>query len=468
MAGNTLGDLLKAGHLDLLKQVSADSKSTVKKLVADTGKNKTTTSQTPTAVKSNVAEDYKIFHLYVRAVVQKSELYDTMFDYGDEESFAAVSELYDDPVSRDIIDYFACRFFDGEYDYLDSIASECEQGNDTTPDDYAVVLGHKIPITYREEYELLSSLCSTALNLDGHFDDDPIEETVIVYKRTPQTDQAAQGQQYSPSYQPQSAKPVTKHENTKALRKAQEVVNVPKKGSLVQHVKVVKQPTLKQPSAKESTVTPVRTQNQPSPPVSLVVKGQTTETVKTKKHKAEEQPKKPVSVAAPVRSVVNKRVKAIADNPKRPNPTEHRETLQEMHKRKTKELQAYFDANFTMLGVADDVIELYQQEKYRAIFVIFLSSTRKYFIRQQSLDEAAFNKLWNEAHDYVYEFVNEKKREPRMPISRVRTVPKSSNVGYRKRSFTSHIATSGVWGRIAAYGGTNGKIININIGHGRR
>ena len=61
MAGNTLGDLLKAGQLDLLKQVSADSKSAVKKPVADTGKNKTTTSQTPTAVKSSVAEDYKIF-----------------------------------------------------------------------------------------------------------------------------------------------------------------------------------------------------------------------------------------------------------------------------------------------------------------------------------------------------------------------------------------------------------------------
>ena len=185
MAGNTLGDLLKAGQLDMLKQASTDNKAASKKTVAtSTPKTKTAITSTSSIRKTSVDDDYKIFHSYVRTVVQKSELYDTMFDYGAEESFATISELYDNPVCKDIIDYFACRFFDGGFEYLDSIATDCEHGNDKTPDEYAVVLGHKVPITYQEEYELLSLLCTTALSLDSRFDDEPIEETVIVYSRT--------------------------------------------------------------------------------------------------------------------------------------------------------------------------------------------------------------------------------------------------------------------------------------------
>ena len=460
MAGNTLGDLLKAGQLDLLKQVSSDSTSAVKQSVTNTGKNKTSSSQTQVTMKSSVADDYKIFHSYVSSVVQKSELYDTMFDYGDEESFAAVSELYDDPISRDIIDYFACRFFDGEYDYLDSLATECELGNDTTPEEYAVVLGHKIPITYSEEYELLSSLCSTALNLDGHFDDDPVEETVIVYKRTLPTEPADPIQQHQYS----SGKTVVKQENTKALRKAQEVVNVPKKGSQVQHVKVVKQPAIPERTAeKKQPAVPVQKPKQSATVERPVVK-------KLAKVKLE-KPKQAVAPVVPVTtvvSVVNKKVNAIAERPKQPIPREQRETLEQVHKRKTKELQAYFEDNFKLLGLTDEIIDLYSQEKFRAIFVIFLSSCRKYFIRQQALDEVAYNKLWNEAHDYIYEFINYKKREQRMVTATITRTHSGSVIGYRKRSFSSHIATSGVWGRIAAYGGTNGRIIRINAGHGRR
>ena len=470
MAGNTLGDMLKAGQLDLLKQVSSNNKSDIKKpAMINTTKSKQTTSQAQATGKTSVADDYKIFHSYVRNVVHKSELYDTMFDYGGEESFAAVAELYDDPVSKDIIDYFACRFFDGEYDYLDSIAAECEQGNNSTPDEYAIVLGHKIPITYRDEYDLLSSLCSTALNLDGHFNDDPVEETVIVYNRTSAPTASVPEQEYALSYQNHSPKSVTKQGNTKALRKAQEVVNVPKKGSQVQHVKVVKQPaTPKHSDVKEQATIPIKQQNQHGIPLSPVAKIQTTESVKKVKQQSKVQLEKPTPIVSSPRSVVNERVKAIAENPKQPMPIERRETLQEIHKRKTKELRAYLDENVKLLGLTDEVVELFIQEKYRAIFVIFISSCRKYFLRQQSLGEEAFNVLWNKAHNYVYEFVNGEKRQPRMAISPVRPARKLGNVGYKKRSFSSHIATSGVWGRIAAYGGTNGKIININAGHGRR
>ena len=134
----------------------------------------------------------------------------------------------------------------------------------------------------------------------------------------------------------------------------------------------------------------------------------------------------------------------------------------------TIELKDYFESNFKLLGLTDEIVELYRQEKYRAIIVIFLSSCRKYFIRQDLLDEESYSLLWDKAHDYIYEFINGSKRPSVRPHPAKKTRSSSSVIGYRKRSFSSHIATSGVWGRIAAYGGTNGRIIRINAGHGRR
>ena len=259
MAGNTLGDLLKAGQLDLLKQASSDNKASEKKPAkANVVKPKEKSLSSTNTSKDTLQEDYRIFHSYVRSVVQKNELYDTMFDYGDEDSFATVAELYDNPVCRDIVDYFACCFFNGEYEFLDSIANDCERGNDNTPDDFAIVLGHQVPITYREEYDLLSSLCSTAFSLDGRFDDDSQEEAVIIYDQPLPTDEDVEILPYAVQSQVQSESRPTKPENTKALRRAQEVVNVPNKGSQIQRVKVVKQP-----------VTPERTvvNNQPTEPV---------------------------------------------------------------------------------------------------------------------------------------------------------------------------------------------------------
>ena len=109
MAGNTLGDYFKADQLDLLKQSPSDNRVTSKKPVAPNA-HKTISSNSSVSLgsKTIVDDDYLIFHSYVRNIVQKSELYDTMFDFGGEESFATLSEMYDNPVSKDIIDYFAC------------------------------------------------------------------------------------------------------------------------------------------------------------------------------------------------------------------------------------------------------------------------------------------------------------------------------------------------------------------------
>lgn len=415
MAGNTLGDLLKAGQLDLLKQVSSDNKASEKKPAkANVAKPKEKSLSSINTSKDIVQEGYRIFHSYVSSVVQKNELYDTMFDSGDEESFAAVAELYDNPVCKDIIDYFACCFFNGEYEFLDAIANDCERGNDNTPDDFAVVLGHQIPITYREEYDLLSLLCSTAVSLDSSFDDEPIEETVIVYKRPLPSDKKVEESQRVQPYQHTKTRDIVKLDKIKQPKKSKTVVNLPKK---------VKQSVPVAPPSK-----------------SVVV----------------EHPSVKSQVATPI------------EKPKKPIVPERRYNLVEIHKSKTIELKNYFESNFKLLGLTDEIVELYSQEKYRAIIVIFLSSCRKYFIRQEFLDEESYSLLWDKAHDYIYEFINGSKRPSVRPHPKPKTRSSGTVIGYRKRSFSSHIATSGVWGRMAAYGGTNGRIIRINAGHGRR
>ena len=426
MAGNTLGDILKAGQIDLLKKVSSDNKASEKKSPkVNTAKPKEKSLSSANAGVDKHQEDYRIFHSYVRNVVQKNELYDTMFEYGDEESFSTIAELYDNPVCRDIVDYFACCFFNGEYEFLDAIANDCEQGNDTTPDEYAVVLGHKVPITYRDEYDLLSLLCSTAVSLDGRFDDESQEESVIVYDQPLLTDEDVNSLAYAAQYQLQSESRSVKPENTKALKKAQDVVNVPKKGSQVERVKVAKQP-----------VEPERTgvNNHPVVPVKKSARSATTRPAPISKTSKE-------SVKKPVQSAVVKR----------------KLSLEEQHEQKTLKLRNYLEYAYKSLGIADIVSDLYRKEKYGSIFTLFKVLQKEYYAKQHSLDAPTFRILWENAHHYVDVFIRGKKR-----------VSSGSVVGYRKRSFKSHISNSGVWGRMALYGGTNGRIIRINAGHGRR
>lgn len=426
MAGNTLGDILKAGQIDLLKKVSSDNKASEKKSPkVNTAKPKEKSLSSANAGVDKLQEDYRIFHSYVRNVVQKNELYDTMFEYGDEESFSTIAELYDNPVCRDIVDYFACCFFNGEYEFLDAIANDCEQGNDTTPDEYAVVLGHKIPITYRDEYDLLSLLCSTAVSLDGRFDDESQEESIIVYDQPLLTDENVDSLAYSAQYQLQSESRSVKPENTKALKKAQDVVNVPKKGSQVQRVKVAKQP-----------VAPERTgvNNHLVVPVKKSARSATTRLAPISKTSKE-------SVKKPVQSAVVKR----------------KLSLEEQHEQKTAELSNHLEYAYKPLGIADIVSDLYRKEKYGSIFTLFKVLQKEYYAKQHTLDAPTFRILWENAHHYVDVFIRGKRR-----------VSSGSVVGYRKRSFKSHAANSGVWSRMALYGGTNGRIIRINAGHGRR
>ena len=448
MAGNTLGELLKAGQLDLLKQASSDNKTSEKKPAkANVAKPKEKSLSSTNTSKDTLQEDYRIFHSYVKSVVQKNELYDTMFDSGDEESFATVAELYDNPVCRDIVDYFACCFFNGEYEFLDSIANDCERGNDNTPDDFAVVLGHQVPITYREEYDLLSSLCSTAFSLDGRFDDDSQEEAVIIYDQPLPTDEDVEILPYAVQSQVQSESRPTKPENTKSLRRAQEVVNVPNKGSQIQRVKVVKQPV-----TLERTVV----NNQPTEPVK---KSPYTATMRPapKSKTPKVSVKKSVQPVAPTPPVVKVAPAAPIEKPKQVAPVKRKLSLEEQHEQKTLELRNHLEHAYPQLGITDIVADLYRKEKYGSIFTLFKTLQKEYYAKQSSLDVSTFRIYWENAHHYVNVFIRGKRR-----------VSTGSVVGYRKRSFKSHVATSGVWSRMALYGGTNGRIIRINAGHGRR
>lgn len=66
MSGNTLGDLLKAGQLDLLKQVSVGSKAASKQSMTTTlGKSKAAPLSTSVSGKSKIPDDYTVFHSYV-------------------------------------------------------------------------------------------------------------------------------------------------------------------------------------------------------------------------------------------------------------------------------------------------------------------------------------------------------------------------------------------------------------------
>ena len=401
MAGNTLGDYFKADQLDLLKQSPSDHRVTSKKPVAPNA-HKTISSNSSVSLgsKTIVDDDYLIFHSYVRNIVQKSELYDTMFDFGGEESFATLSEMYDNPVSKDIIDYFACCFFDGEYNYLDSIAIDCEKGIDSTPDDYAVVLGHKVPITYREEYALLSILCSIAVRLDRRFEDDPIEQTVIVYNQTISLEKIAEDPKtiHSSQYPNTLSGGQSKSKDNK---KAHTIANTPKK-------------------SKRSSITA--------------------------------QPRKSVSNSG------SKGKSLVSPHIEKPKAVINRKlSIEEQHKKKALDLKNHLNNTYYRLGIADIVSDLYMKGMYSSIFTLFKVAQNEYYTKQHSLDESSFRILWENAHQYVDVFIRGKKRVSSGPI-----------VGYRKRSYTSHIADSGVWGRIASYGGTNGRLILINAGHGRR
>lgn len=86
-------------------------------------------------------------------------------------SFSALATSVDDELSRDLIEYFACCFFEGEYAQLDTFAIQCEDGKRKSPFAEASILGHTVSMTYEQEFKLLSELFSIALLIDKRMDE---------------------------------------------------------------------------------------------------------------------------------------------------------------------------------------------------------------------------------------------------------------------------------------------------------
>ena len=167
--------------------------------------------------------------------------------------------------------------------------------------------------------------------------------------------------------------------------------------------------------------------------------------------------KKSVQPVVPTPPVVKVAPAAPIEKPKQVAPVKRKLSLEEQHEQKTLELRNHLEHAYPQLGITDIVADLYRKEKYGSIFTLFKTLQKEYYAKQSSLDVSTFRIYWENAHHYVNVFIRGKRR-----------VSTGSVVGYRKRSFKSHVATSGVWSRMALYGGTNGRIIRINAGHGRR
>lgn len=122
-----------------------------------------------------------ILHSYIRHIVENSDIYDMMKDTeADGKSFSALASSVTDDLAKDLIEYFACCFFEGEYSQLDTFAIQCEDGNRKNPSAEASILGHTVSMTYEQEFKLLSELFSIALLIDKRIDDHP-EEVQFYY-----------------------------------------------------------------------------------------------------------------------------------------------------------------------------------------------------------------------------------------------------------------------------------------------
>lgn len=262
--------------------------------------------------KNKPKSDNGILHSYIRRIIENSDIYDMMKDTeAGGKSFSALATSVDDELSRDLIEYFACCFFEGEYAQLDTFAIQCEDGKRKSPFAEASILGHTVSMTYEQEFKLLSELFSIALLIDKRMDER--QEEIQFY--------------YSPNSNPNIKK-----------NKPEENVSNP------------------------SDNVPV-----------LRYQGSTTEYsshnrgTKTNKSKGQKEKQKKAGT--------------------KPTPTQ---------------------TEFPKVDLSNKV------------------------------------RTKSKAHQGIV-----------------------SSPSMKRRSFSSHIATEGVWGRIASYGGTHGPLIRINAGHGR-
>ena len=91
------------------------------------------------------------FHEYVATIINRSELFEMMFDSEiNGASFANLCDSLDNDLEKDIVKYFACRFYEGEYSEMDRFANDCSNGIEKQPEGHANILGHILSLTNSE------------------------------------------------------------------------------------------------------------------------------------------------------------------------------------------------------------------------------------------------------------------------------------------------------------------------------
>lgn len=131
-----------------------------------------------------LTSDDDILHSYVSRVVKGSVIYEIMRDTEVEGlSFNALAEANEDVLCKDIIEFFACCFFEGDYSTLDTLVMNCESGYHVHPFANANILGHTVSMTYKTEFGLLAKLFTIALAIDKRISKDQ-EEIQFAYRRS--------------------------------------------------------------------------------------------------------------------------------------------------------------------------------------------------------------------------------------------------------------------------------------------
>ena len=322
-------------------------------------------------------KDADILHSYIRSILNASDVYDMMKDTEvDGVSFSSVAASCHDELSRDLVEYFACCFFEGEYAALDTFAIQCEAGNRTSPSAEASILGHVVPMSYEREFELLAELFAVAIRIDSRMDDEK-EEVKFCYNPGP-----------SLAEEPR--------------RIDNRLLETPGTTSGHRYSDTADQSRLARALQSKYGVG------------------------------AEQKPAARRAVSSSSSSSLRK------------------ETPRHANKHATTE-SPYVPAY--ELRYKDSPQISFQEEKRPAKPNVAKAAKSGAPVRQSASAGNTAPKKDNQPQPVQL--------KPRVHHSVV------SSPSMRRRSFASHVATEGVWGRIASYGGINGPLIHINAGHGR-
>lgn len=290
-----------------------------------------------------------VFHEYVATIINRSELFEMMFDSEiNGASFANLCDSLDNDLEKDIVKYFACRFYEGEYSEMDRFANDCSNGIEKQPEGHANILGHILSLTNSEVIIIAKGLYETALAID---------------KRLGDTSKTAKGQK--------------------------EVKKEVEKEKGISVIKDVPTPVLDKPNTAKK-------EKKTSAGKEITAKKSDSDIYK-----------------APIWNKLN--------------------------------------SWFPETDIPEIIHGHYSRKEYAEVLKFFRTEKSRY-------EGIVSMENWAASEDYFRSLII----KPKVRGGII------SSPSIKRQSFAVHVANSGVWGKIAAYGGINGPMIYINAGHGRR